>query len=571
MLVIATRALLAAALVQGWSSHPVQGTSGISPADSQHVVRGLQSTQRSFESFRRSRLPVRERGSGPCDIHVGRYCYWRGDDDDDDRMPEEAAAIRARRTELIRSLDSAATLLEGDTWVAGQLVRYLVEAGRTDDAIRFTRDRCRSGAAWCAALAGYASHIAGRFAAADSAYEVALSEMPPAERCRWLDVSDLLANDLAHRYDAVGCDGRDSLTRRILWLGAPLYSVAATDLFTEHLARFTRVRMAEHSAEPDGESWGDDVRELMLRYGWPRWYSRSEPPMGSQMEPSITGHDAGMPYDFIPRLHALDHIGHVNADDWTLDDGRAPTGYAPSFARSVHDLPGQIATFRRGDSALVVAAWDVRRDTTLLGRRLQAALVLASPACELAISRDSAARTVGRLWTTARLDSGLVSLELLAPSERRAARLRVGLPARDTARVALSDLLLFAVSGAPSNRLELVRDSALATNVISGARGVGVYWETYGLLPSAEPLHFTLRVEQFGAGWFRRTAERLHLADPTSGLRLQWDEVPEQVDGRAARGLRLDLSRLRAGRYRVSLTARAHDGTATTVREIEVR
>ncbi|HSQ30127.1 MAG TPA: hypothetical protein VLN49_09770, partial [Gemmatimonadaceae bacterium] len=92
-----------------------------------------------------------------------------------------------------------------------------------------------------------------------------------------------------------------------------------------------------------------------------------------------------------------------------------------------------------------------------------------------------------------------------------------------------------------------------------------------GLLPSAEPLHFTLRVEQFGASWFRRTAERLHLADPTSGLRLQWDEVPEQVDGRAARGLRLDLSRLRAGRYRVSLTARARDGTATTIREIEVR
>lgn len=570
MLVVATRALLAAALVQSWSSHPLQSAPGISPADSQHVVRGLQSTQRSFESFRRSRLPVRERASGPCDVHVGRYCYWRGDDDDE-QQPDEAAAIRARRAELIRALDSAATLVEGDAWVAGQLVRYLVEAGRTDDAIRFTRERCRSDAAWCAALAGYAAHIAGRFAAADTAYEIALSEMAPAERCRWLNVSDLLADELAHRYDALACDGRDSLTRKMLWLGAPLYSVSTTDLFTEQLARFTRVRMAEHSAEPDGESWGDDVRELMLRYGWPRWYSRSEPPMGSQMEASITGHDAGMPYDFIPRLHAIEHLGHVSQDDWTLDDARAPTGYAPSFARSMHDLPGQIATFRRGDSALVVAAWDARRDTTLLGRRLQAALVVASPAGELVISRDSAARTVGRLWATARLDSGLVSLELLAPSERRAARLRLGLPARDTARIALSDLLLFAASGTPSSRLEVVRDSALATNVISGARGVGVYWETYGLLPSAEPLHFTLNVEQFGASWFRRTAERLHLADPTSGLRLQWDEVPERVDGRAARAVRLDLSRLRAGRYRVSLTARARDGTASTVREVEVR
>ena len=570
MLVVATRALLAAALAQSWSSHPLQSAPGISPADSQHVVRGLQSTQRSFESFRRSRLPLRERASGPCDVHVGRYCYWRGDDDDE-RMPDEAPLIRARRAELIRSLDSAATLLEGDAWVAGQLVRYLVEAGRTDDAIRFTRERCRSDAAWCAALAGYAAHIAGRFAAADSAFAIALSEMTPAERCRWLDVSDLLDDELARQYKALDCDGRDSLTRKLLWLGAPLYSVSTTDLLTEQLARFTRVRMAEHSAEPDGESWGDDVRELMLRYGWPRWYSRSEPPIGSQLQPSITGHDAGMPYDFIPRLHALEHLGHVSPDDWTLDDARAPTGYAPSFARSVHDLPGQIATFRRGDSALVVAAWDARRDTTLLGRTLQAALVLAPLAGDLVISRDSTAHTVGRLWATGRLDSGLVSLELLAPAERRAARLRLGLPARDTARIALSDLLLFAASGAPSSRLEVVRDSALATNVISGTRGVGVYWETYGLLPSKEPLHFTLSVEQFGTSWFRRTAERLHLADPTSGLRLQWDEVPEQIDGRAARGLRLDLSRLRAGRYRVSLTARARDGTATTVREIEVR
>ncbi|HET7374757.1 MAG TPA: hypothetical protein VFJ20_15315 [Gemmatimonadaceae bacterium] len=570
MLVVATRALLAAALVQGWSSHPLQSASGISPADSQHVVRGLQSTQRSFESFRRSRLPVRERASGPCDVRVGRYCYWRGDDDDE-RMPDEAPAIRARRAELIRALDSAATLLEGDAWVAGQLVRYLVEAGRTDDAIRFTRERCRSDAAWCTALAGYAAHSAGRFAAADSAFAIALSEMAPAERCRWLDVSDLLVDELARRYKALGCDGKDSLTRQLLRLGAPLYSVSTTDLLTEQLARFTRVRMAEHSAEPDGESWGDDVRELMLRYGWPRWYSRSEPPIGSQMEPSITGHDAGMPYDFIPRPHALEHLGHVNPDDWALDDARAPTGYAPSFARSVHDLPGQIATFRRGDSALVVAAWDARRDTTLLGRTLQAALVLASPAGDLVISRDSMAHTVGRLWATARLDSGLVSLELLAPAERRAARLRLGLSARDTARIALSDLLLFAASGAPSSRLEVVRDSALATNVISGIRGVGVYWETYGLLPSKEPLHFTLSVEQFGTSWFRRTAERLHLADPTSGLRLQWDEVPEQADGRAARGLRLDLSRLRAGHYRVSLTVRARDGSATTIREIEVR
>jgi hypothetical protein len=52
-----------------------------------------------------------------------------------------------------------------------------------------------------------------------------------------------------------------------------LYSVSNSDLFTEHLARVTRARIAEHSAGPDGEAWADDQRELMVRYGWPRWYS----------------------------------------------------------------------------------------------------------------------------------------------------------------------------------------------------------------------------------------------------------------------------------------------------------
>lgn len=568
MLATATWGLLGAALMQAWSAHGATSP-GISTADSVHLVRDVQSAQRSFESFRRARLPVRERSWGPCDIRIGRYCYWRGDDEDDP-MPAEPLSIRARRVALIRVLDSAATLLDGDPWVAGQLVRYLVEGGRVDDAIAFARERCHAGTAWCAALGGYAAHMGNRFAEADSAYRIALAELPPAERCRWLDISDLIDGDLADRFHALDCDRRDSLAIGVLTLGAPLYSVSRTDLLTEHLARFTRIRMAEHSASTDGESWGDDVRELMLRYGWPRWYSRSEPPVGSQMEASIAGHDSGMPFDFVPTLRAVDQIGHLSPDDWNLDDPRALTGYAPSFARSVHDLPSQIAVFRRGDSALVVAAWDARRDTTLLGRALDAALVLASPAGELAIARDSTARTVGRIWLAAPLDSGLVSLELLAPAERRAARARVGLAARDTGRIVLSDLLLYAPTGVAVDRLDAVRDSALATNVVSGATGVGVYWETYGL-SAPEPLHFTLAVEQYGVGWLRRTAERLHLADPTSGLRLQWDEVPAPSAGIAARGVRLDLSRLRSGRYRVSLTARGRNGSATASREIVVR
>ncbi|HET8830597.1 MAG TPA: hypothetical protein VFN86_00890, partial [Casimicrobiaceae bacterium] len=571
--VITTRVAFVIALLQGVSSADQHVAGGdVSPADSVRIVRGARSAQASFESFRRNRLPIGENFSGPCDVRIGRYCYWRGDGDDDRDPPPEPTQVRERRDALIRVLDSATEMLRGDTWLAGQHVRYLTEAGRFDDAIAFATSGCRATTAWCSALAGYAAHMSGRFAAADSAFSAALTAMEPAERCRWLDISDLLDDDLEQRFKATACEQREAFVRRVLWLGAPLYSVSQTDLLTEHLARLTRARIAEHSAAADGEPWADDERELMIRYGWPRWYTRSEPQFGSQLRPSIAGHDVGMPYDFLPSVHALDSVGHITPDDWHLDDARAVTGYAPSYARSIHELMSQVATFRRGDSTLVVAAWDGRRDTTLLGRQLDAALVLGADGEQRALTRRADAGVRGSLTAIGVMDSGVVSLELLAPQERRAARMRVGVTTRAASRIALSDLLLYSSSDSSPTELDAVIDSALANDVVPSNRTLGVYWETYGLHPSGEPVRYSLTVGQIGVGWLRRTAERLRLTGPTTGLRIQWEEVPRRADGIAGRGVRVDLSRLRAGRYRMQLTASVSgEAPVTALRDVDVR
>jgi hypothetical protein len=540
-------------------------------AESIKIVRSARSAQTTFELFRRNRLPTRNGSAGSCDIHIGRYCYWRGDDEDDDPPPPEAPEIGLRRNDLIARLNDAARILAGDAWVSGQLVRYLVEADRIDDAWTYATTECRASTTWCAALAGYAAHSGQRFAAADSAFGIALSSMPAAERCRWLDPSPLIDGDLAKRVDRLDCDGRDAFARRLFWLGAPLYSVSATDLLTEHLARLTRARMNEGTATIDGVSWADDVRELVTRYGWPRWYSRSLPDFGSQQGPSITGHDAGLPYDYLPSLRGLEHIGELSSTDWKLDDPRAPTGYAPAYARSMHDVPSQIARFRRGDSTLVVAAWDARRDTTLLGRPLQAALVLARPGEIGTIARVPDAGVVGHISAIGLVDSGLVSLELLAKEDRRAARVRLGLAPRASSAIALSDLLLYSASMPAPTSLDAVRDSALASAVIPASRAVGVFWETYGLRPRSGPVHFTLTVEEIDIGFLRRAAERLRFADPTSALRVQWDEVPQIEDGIAGRGVRVDLSRLRAGRYRIQLSIWTDAGTSASSRDVTVR
>lgn len=565
------RASFALVAMQIWSVGPTPQSQGVSAADSTRIAREARSAQSAFEAFRRNRLPVGYSYGNPCDIRIGRYCYWRGDEDDEN-PPLESSDITRRRNELIRTLDSAARAVPGDAWIAGQHVRYLVEAERIDDALAFASRECRAGVAWCAALAGYAAHVGQRFQTADSAYAIALAAMPDAERCAWLDISSLLEDELARRVHDADCARRDTLTRRLFWLGAPLYSVASTDLRTEHFARLTRIRIVERAASVDGASWADDQRELVTRYGWPRWYSRTPPSPGYQDRPSYTGHDVGVPYNFFPAPRAVDTLGATSAEDWRLADPRSRTGYSPAYARTLHELPSQIALFRRGDSTLAVAAWDGRRDTTLLGRNLDAALVLASPDGRVAITRANRAKASGSIAVAGVIDSGVVSLELLAREDRRAARARRGIPPRTTERVALSDLLLYAADTAPAYDLDAVLESALPSAVLPAARAVGVYWETYGLDRTSEPVHFTLTVERVGVGWMRSIAERLRFADPTSALRVQWTEVPRQRDGIAGRGVRVDLSRLRGGRYRMTLSARV-DGATEVVssREIEIR
>jgi hypothetical protein len=545
--------------------------SRISSADSANLFRSAQNAQRAFESFRRARLPLRDGGPTSCDIRIGRYCYWRGDETDTDEVPEKPDIAR-RRLELVQLLDSMSRMLPGDPWIAGQRVRYLVEAKRIDDAIRSAREQCKASASWCAALTGYAAHVGSRFSLADSAFDDALARMDSVERCKWIDISPLLDDPLGSRFRDLDCRGREALMRRVLWLGSPLYSVTNSDLRTEHFARITRSLLAENSANAEGQSWADDIKELVLRYGWPRWYTRS-PPRVSEIGStgSITGHDAGVPYNFIPAARAVDSIDVLTDDDWKLGDPFARMGYAPSYAKTVHDLPGQVALFRRGDSTLAVAAWDARRDDTMLGRRLNAALVLASPTGTAGITRQTEAKTVGRLSVVGLVDSGVVSLEVMSDSDRRATRLRAGV-VRHGAGLDLSSLLLYAYDTVPAYELSAVQESALASSVVKGARVVGVYWETYGLQVGGEPVTYTLTVEQTGVSWLRRAAEALRFADPTSSLRVEWGEVPERRGDIAGRGVRLDLSRLRSGRYRIELSATTRGGgTATTQRTVEVR
>ena len=197
----------------------------------------------------------RVRHGRDCDVRIGRYCYWRGDDRmttmarargaGDSRAAERAhsAARQRRRRPARRRLDR-------------RPAHSLPRRGGTDRRRDQAAAECRAEAWWCSALAGYAAHGAGRFDVADSLFDVALGR---DERGRALPLDRHLRPPRrrpGRPLKNLDCTERETLARRIFWLGSPLLSVSPSDLLTEHFARLTQARIAERSASPDGDGVG---------------------------------------------------------------------------------------------------------------------------------------------------------------------------------------------------------------------------------------------------------------------------------------------------------------------------
>jgi hypothetical protein len=542
-------------------------------ADSQRILRDARSAQAAFERTRRANLPIDTRGSsGRCDVRVGRFCYWW--DDGEFPPPPELPRTRTARSTLLERLARAARALPGDRWIAGQLVRYLVEDGRAVDAVAAARD-CRAEAAWCGALAGYAFHATADFLRADSAFTVALATMSESERCRWTDISLLLEGDARKRYERLRCAERAPFESRFWALSRPLYLLPANDLRTEHLARLTMSELIRTSRYPHELAWGDDSQELLVRYGWETGWTRTAPSIYSTAEVHVVGHEPTPAFDFVPAPEALAVPDSADESDWALHDPLAQSRYAPRYARSVGVLDHQIAFFRRGDSALVVAAFDARGQTGFERDTIDAALAVAPAASpdSARITSDSLAGRRGVLLTAATWQPLVVSVEARDSAARRVARTRtVARPPVSTGRVTISDLLLFDdPSNLPSSLDEAAR-RARGTTRVDRSVPVGVYWEMYGVSPEGETLAYRLTVSREGKPWYRRAAERLGVMERRAPVRLEWT-VPSARPGAAhSRALAVDFSTLPEGRYRIELTLETGRLTiAAASRTVEVR
>jgi len=541
--------------------------------DSQRVLRDARAAQNDFERTRRANLPLNNRGTaGRCDVRVGRFCYWW--DDGEFTPPAEPPKTTSARNALLVRLDKAASTLPGDRWIAGQRVRYLVEAERYSDAVEAART-CGAAQSWCAALAGYAFHTASQFSSADSAFNVALAAMTERERCRWTDISLLLEGDARKRYEKMPCADRTPFETRFWALSRPLYLLPANDLHTEHLARLTMIELLRSSRYPQDMAWSSDQHELVVRYGWETGWSRELPSVSDPSNIHVVGHEPTPAFDFVPEPEAIARPDSAESSDWALHNQLAQSRYAPRYARSVSELDHQIAFFRRGDSALVVAAFDLSRDTVFSHDSIVAALAVAETSApdSAIVVRDTNATRRDVLTASAAWESLIVSVEARDSAARRVARARsVVRPPASTGRVTISDLLLFDDASSPPSSLDEAIPRARASMRVERAKPVGVFWEMYGVDPSGEGLAYTLTVTQDGTSWYRRAAEKLKVVDRRAPVRMQWNEPSAGAGATRSRALSVDLSTLPEGRYRIELTLEAGGQTAATAsRVVEVK
>jgi hypothetical protein len=526
--------------------------------DSTRALKVARRAQGDFESMRRRLLPFDNIQGAGCEAIVGQYCYRQ----QITAPPPEAPVVVAARTRLLMTLDSLGTLLPGDRWIVGQRVRYLMEAGRPlgADSIAVQCAGTTSvpaTASWCLALAGYTAQQLGNYPRADAAFTSALEQMPEAERCKWQDLAVLIGRSDAGPYRRGGCEARDTVTAGFWRLVQPLYLTSVNDLRTEFFARITRMYIEQGTRTAMSDSWGSDDRDALLRYGVPLWFAQGERARG-QYRPQIAGFRREPAFNFFPDAHVFGQPNELAATDWSFASPEDRPTYAPLWAVSFLPITDhQVALFRRGDSAFIVAAFDADDGSPPTDRRQAGAFAAVvdrgGVLTPVGTSIEGASRTVVSTLV-APWRPLVISLEILNKAKGSAGRARFApkLPAASP-RLGLSDLLLYTPRDSAPKTLSEAIPRVLYAMRAPMNRQIGVFWETYGVRPQGERFQYALLVAPEDESLLHRALAKLHVVDADQSLTLQWQEVPTAANGIASRGLTVDLSRLRPGRYSVRL------------------
>jgi hypothetical protein len=545
---------------------PGQKVAGASAADSARDLSRAHGVQAAFERSRRAQLPVTYSSAGRCDVRLGRYCWWY--DESTPKFPAEAAAIVERRRALIAELDASSRRYPGDDWLAGMRVHYRIDGKQLAAADSAAVD-CRASAWWCSALVGYAAHASGNAVRADSAFAVATNAMPADDACAWRNIAPLLGEGDRDDYEHRTCDARAALEARYWVLSQPQLSAPVNEWRNEFNVRRVLVRLSEHAATPHAMSWGDDAAELVLRYGWPVAWSRVVTSSVGASDPSIVGHDPSPSFTFTPATKIRDSSAAVAADAWDMNAPRGETRYAPRQIGRLTTVSAQLARFRRGDSTLVVAAFTAHDDSLVAPRATLA--VAGVDGASIAGPTDTVRTGTARVMVAAA--PYVIGVEVIDTTTRTLARTRVALaPTSDSARVGLSDLLVYRAGEEPAPSLDSALARAIPGDTVTKGRALGIFWETYGLSSDGESVDVAVSVERVDHSWIRSARQKLGLTPMDTPIKVRWTDARPPANRAAAHAVSMDLENLDPGRYMLTLTLTPSSGPpVTSTREIALQ
>jgi len=313
----------------------------------------------------------------------------------------------------------------------------------------------------------------------------------------------------------------------------------------------------EGTRTPMSDWWGSDDRDALLRYGVPLWFAQGEAPRG-QYRPQIAGFRREPAFNFFHDAHVFGQPNELAPSDWSFASPENRPTYAPLWAVSFLPITDhQVALFRRGDSAFIVAAFDADDGSPPTDTRQAGAFAAVVDRGGVLTPIGNTIDQAGRVVTSTLVAPWrplIISLEMLNKAKGSAGRARFApkLPIAGT-RLGLSDLLLYAPRDSAPKTLSDAIPRVLHALRAPLNRQIGVFWETYGVRSQGERFEYALVVVPEDESLLHRALAKLHVVDADQSLSLQWQEVPSAANGIASRGLTVDLSRLRPGRYSVRL------------------
>ncbi len=563
------------------------------PTDSAELRKEAEHQQTRFESYRESRLPPSYNHEvAMCDELVGRLCFRH--EDGYTPMPQEPLEIGMARRELLMTLGQIGQRIPADNWVLGQRVFYMAESGQWGRAQQLAK-RCNGADLWwCKALTGMTEHAMGQVLLAKETFEEAMAVMPPDVLEWWLEPGYLLDGDGRELYDETDPADWPALHDRLWTFADPLYLVEGNDRWTADYARRTVSLMREHAANPFGMDWEEDLTQLVLRYGQEVAWERMRPPprmgLSATDDRYIVGRHEPGGSDYVPPGQVVKEPAATPDGAWQVESERPRSAYKAPYMPDVRTFEAQTARFRRGDSLLVVAAFQPAsaqpsRATLQEAQNPQPAQPFGGATGDPFGPSSAAGRLEAGDPTTGDIRSGLflvdqdeltvlgtegddafgvltyrappgqylLSIEAFNEQAGFGWRNRLGVSqnALPLGLAAVSDILLLDPEGPLPDTFEDAVPYAKKGVRIGPGEPIRLAWEVYGL-GRGEVASVTIGFDQGAPSIFRVAGQFLGLLEPDGDpVLMSWEQAAPDVLGTVFRSVDLTLPSLEPGEYTI--------------------